>query len=161
MNTNLGIVLLCAPLAAAMDAGERSCALPCDKTLAGLTRGGRRRRVPGHPSRLAGRARRRRRRHDVHAAAPTSTLLEAMREAADRDKIAFQYASDFADIFGTGTGVRSADARQGGWPAPWPAVGVYLAFLSDFPDSHIARKHGAEAAARVQDEARTDATNAS
>jgi triphosphoribosyl-dephospho-CoA synthase len=33
-------------------------------------------------------------------------------------------------------------------------VGVSLTLLANFPDSHIARKHGAETAARVQGEAR-------
>ena len=43
---------------------------------------------------------------------------------------------------------------RGAGPRPWPVVGVYLAFLAGFPDSHIARKHGLDAAARVQGEAR-------
>ena len=76
-----------------------------------------------------------------------------MREAAGRDRIAFQYAFDFVDIFETGGRLWRLPG-SGGWPAPWPAVGVYLAFLAGFPDSHIARKHGLDAAARVQAEAR-------
>jgi triphosphoribosyl-dephospho-CoA synthase len=32
-------------------------------------------------------------------------------------------------------------------------VNVYLEFLAGFPDSHIARKHGPDAAARVQGQA--------
>jgi len=75
-----------------------------------------------------------------------------MREAAGRDRVAFQYASDFTDIFETGMGTL-ARARANDWPAPWPVAAVYLAFLAGFPDSHIARKNGPEAAARVQIEA--------
>jgi len=149
MNTNLGIILLCAPLAAAAEAGDDLRGL-LRKTLAGLTRADAaatfRAILRAAPAGL-GTARR----HDVHDEAGV-TLLEAMREAAGRDRIAFQYASDFVDIFETGLGAL-ADARGKGWPAPWPVVSVYLAFLAGFPDSHIARKHGPDAAARVQGEA--------
>ena len=70
-----------------------------------------------------------------------TTLLEAMRAAADRDRIAWQYANGFADIFDLGlttlgeARARSADAALG-------TLAVYAAFLAAFPDSHIARKHG-------------------
>jgi triphosphoribosyl-dephospho-CoA synthase len=149
MNTNLGIILLCAPLAAAAETGaDLHSALR--KTLAGLTRADAaatfRAILRASPAGL-GTARR----HDVHGQANV-TLLEAMREAAARDRIAFQYATDFVDIFETGLSAL-ADARVKGWPAPWPVVSVYIAFLAGFPDSHIARKHGPDAAARVQSEA--------
>jgi triphosphoribosyl-dephospho-CoA synthase len=75
-----------------------------------------------------------------------------MRESAGRDRIAFQYVSDFIDIFETGFPALEA-ARAAGWSAPWPTARVYLDFLADFPDSHIIRKHGSEAAARVRSEA--------
>jgi triphosphoribosyl-dephospho-CoA synthase len=149
-NTNLGIILLCAPLAvAAQNGGDLQAALK--NTLAGLTRRDAdyafRAILRASPAGL-GTARR----HDVHGPADV-TLLDAMREAADRDRIAFQYATDFYDIFETGMGAL-AGARAKQWLAPWPVVGVYLAFLSGFPDSHIARKNGPEAAAWVQNEAR-------
>jgi triphosphoribosyl-dephospho-CoA synthase len=150
MNTNLGIILLCAPLAAAAEAGgDLHNALR--KILAGLTLADAafafQAILRASPAGL-GTARR----HDVHGEADV-TLLEAMREAAGRDRIAFQYAFDFIDVFETG--VRAlANARKRGWPAPWPVVSVYLAFLAGFPDSHVARKHGSDAAARVQNEAR-------
>ena len=89
--------------------------------------------------------------HDVTAPARV-TLLEAMRAAASRDRIAFQYANDFRDIFGLGLGTLAA-ARLAG-AEPWLAtLRVYLAFFSSFPDSHIARKFGEEAAERVRREA--------
>jgi triphosphoribosyl-dephospho-CoA synthase len=150
MNTNLGIILLCAPLAAAAEAGE-DLHDSLRKTLAGLTRADAaatfRAILRAAPAGLGAA-----RRHDVRDEAGV-TLLEAMREAAGRDMIAYQYASDFVDIFETGLGAL-ADARVKGWPAPWPVVSVYLEFLAGFPDSHIARKHGPDAAARVQGEAR-------
>ena len=150
MNTNLGIILLCAPLAAAAESRE-DMHVALHKTLAGLTVADAaatfRAILRASPAGL-GTARR----HDVHGDADV-TLLEAMQEAAGRDKIAFQYASDFVDVFETGMGALTS-ARDRGWPAPWPVVSVYLAFLAGFPDSHIARKHGLETAARVQGEAR-------
>jgi triphosphoribosyl-dephospho-CoA synthase len=73
------------------------------------------------------------------------TLKAAMAEAAGRDRIARQYATDFEDVFGLGEGaltsalLRWADRR-------WATLAVFLAFLSAFPDSHIVRKHGDAAA---------------
>lgn len=150
MNTNLGIILLCAPLAAAAERGA-DLHEALRMTLAGLTRAdaGAAFQAILHASPAGlGTAPR----HDVHGSADV-TLLEAMREAAGRDRIAFQYAFDFVDIFETGRQALAA-ARARCWAAPWPAAGVYLAFLAGFPDSHIARKYGPDAAARVQAEAR-------
>jgi triphosphoribosyl-dephospho-CoA synthase len=146
MNTNLGILLLCAPLAAATDlGGELHAALKT--VLANLTRDDAQsafqailRASPAGLGRVA--------RHDVRDAAET-TLLQAMREASERDRIAYQYATDFSDIFEIGIAALEK-ARNHGWPPPWPAVSVYLAFLAGFPDSHIARKNGLEAATAVQ-----------
>jgi triphosphoribosyl-dephospho-CoA synthase len=149
MNTNLGIVLLCAPLAAAAQRGG-NLRESVKQTLAGLTRkdaeSAFKAILRAAPAGLGTAAH-----HDVRGPADV-TLLEAMREAAGRDRVAFQYASDFTDIFETGMGPL-ASARVSGWPAPWPVAAVYLAFLAGFPDSHIARKNGPEAAARVQIEA--------
>ncbi|WOJ88933.1 triphosphoribosyl-dephospho-CoA synthase [Methylocapsa polymorpha] len=149
MNTNLGIILLCAPLAiAAQTDGDLRSALK--GALARLTRADAAAAfcaiLRASPAGL-GEARR----HDVHQA-PDATLLEAMRAAADRDRIAYQYAFDFVDVFETGIGALNA-ARSKLWPAPWPTVAIYLAFLAGFPDSHIARKKGLARAATVQGEA--------
>jgi len=46
-------------------------------------------------------------RYDVFKPA-TVTLREAMAEAADRDRIARQYVTDFADVFGLGEPVFAA-----------------------------------------------------
>lgn len=149
-NTNLGILLLAAPLAAA---AERPEPLPAAvaAVLAGLT-------VEDAASayraiRLAspgglGRSER----HDV-AAPPTVTLLEAMREAAARDRIAAQYAHGFADVFGVGV-PRLAEARAAGWPEPWAVTAAFMAFLARFPDTHVARKHGLSVASALQARAR-------
>jgi triphosphoribosyl-dephospho-CoA synthase len=149
MNTNLGIILLCAPLSAAAQMGgdlrERVKQTVAELTCldAGFAYKAILRAAPaGLGTALQ---------HDVRGPADV-TLLEAMREAAGRDRIAFQYAFDFTDIFETGMDPL-ASARASGWPTPWPVAAVYLAFLAGFPDSHIARKNGPDAAARVQIEA--------
>jgi triphosphoribosyl-dephospho-CoA synthase len=149
-NTNLGIVLLCAPLAAAAEIAEDfggDLRQSLKTTLAGLTRADAQAAfeaiVLANPAGLGASER-----HDVRAPA-SITLLEAMQEAADRDRIAWQYASGYTDVFGIGLEALEAAAGRG-WPAPWPAVSVYLAFLAASPDSHVARKHGAKAAEALQ-----------
>jgi triphosphoribosyl-dephospho-CoA synthase len=137
-NTNLGIILLAAPLAAAAETRPRDlrAALASrlddldieDATLAF------RAIVLASPAGL-GRAAR----HDVFER-PAVTLKDAMAEAADRDRIARQYVSAFEDVFRLGLpslsrGTRFADSK-------WATLAVYLDFLATFPDSHIVRKHG-------------------
>jgi triphosphoribosyl-dephospho-CoA synthase len=75
-----------------------------------------------------------------------------MRQASDRDLIARQYANGMADVFATGLPAL-AQAEERGEGGRWPAVAVYLAFLTGFPDSHVKRKHGLETALKVQREA--------
>jgi triphosphoribosyl-dephospho-CoA synthase len=151
-NTNLGIVLLCAPLAhaAVEPLEEHSLRARLASVLGSLN---------VSDAELAYRAIRlaepaglgRSDRHDV-AAAPAVTLLEAMREACDRDRIARQYVTDYADVFETGLPIARASMAR--WNSPeWAAVAVYLGFLSRFPDSHVVRKHGNEVAGAVSREA--------
>jgi len=145
-NTNLGIVLLCAPLAAAaeLEALKLRDALvrvlddldlrDADDAFAAI--------VQASPAGLG-----RVEKHDVFAAAQV-TLKQAMAEAADRDRIARQYATGFADVFDLGMRLHAAATTR--WSDPTFAVlAVYLGFLSKFPDSHIVRKHGAEVATEV------------
>lgn len=150
-NTNLGIVLLAAPLlhahAGRVPGGGLRCALA--RTLAGLDRTDaalayRAIRL-ANPGGLGTSAR-----HDVHEE-PDVTLLEAMRESATRDSIAHQYASDFSGIWNLGlpTLYRARD-RWG--TAEAEVVTVYLGFVAAWADSHVLRKHGPEQAATVQRE---------
>jgi triphosphoribosyl-dephospho-CoA synthase len=154
-NTNLGIVLLCAPLAAAAD--------PAPAALAGGGKSGELRGsllcvldgldiadaadafaaiVQASPAGL-GRAEE----HDVFAP-PQVTLKQAMAEAADRDRVARQYATGFADVFDLGMPLHVAAAAR--WrDSKFATLAIYLGFLSRFPDSHILRKYGAEAAAEL------------
>ena len=145
-NTNLGILLLAAPLGAAAQAGGE-LRLSLERVLAGLT---------VEDASLAYRAIRlaspgglgRSDRHDV-AAEPTVTLLEAMRAAAARDRIARQYATGFADVLDLGV-PRLLACRGRGWAEGWAVAATYLAFLASFPDTHVARKHGEAAAEAVR-----------
>jgi triphosphoribosyl-dephospho-CoA synthase len=78
---------------------------------------------------------------DVNAAdAPNITLVEAMRLAADRDLIARQYVNDFDDVFWTAE--RIADVAQYGTPLGDAIVRAYLKLLERRPDSLVARKCG-------------------
>jgi hypothetical protein len=54
-----------------------------------------------------------------------------MNEAAGRDMIARQYASDFADVFKIGLAMLD-DAAARGETDMWPAIFAYLGFLTAF-----------------------------
>ncbi len=151
MNTNLGIILLCAPLAAAAERGGALRAALKDvlRTLDGQDAARVFRAIAlANPGGLGAAPR-----YDVRDM-PEIGLMEAMNEAAPRDRIAHQYASDFDDIFVTGR-LALADAEAAGLRPPLRAAAVYLAFLAGFPDTHIFRKYGAATAAAVQNEAQT------
>jgi triphosphoribosyl-dephospho-CoA synthase len=143
-NTNLGILLLCAPLAAAAEGdGGPDLRLRLRQVLATL---GRKDAAAvfsaialANPGGLG-----ESRRHDVRRP-PRVTLLTAMAEARRRDRIACQYASAYRDVFRIGL-PRLAAARSR-WGEEGPAVSAtFLAFLSGFPDSHVRRKFGLDAA---------------
>lgn len=146
-NTNLGIILLCAPLAAAAerDAADLRRALhevlqELDVDDADLAF---RSIVRAAPAGLGHSAQ-----HDVFNPA-TVSLLEAMSAAANRDMVARQYATDFADIFDLGLTLLESVSQSKG-EAKWATLATFLGFLSAFPDSHIARKFGSETANCVQ-----------
>ncbi|MEW5789301.1 MAG: triphosphoribosyl-dephospho-CoA synthase [Pseudomonadota bacterium] len=140
-NTNLGILLLAAPLihAAQHRLPDESFPQRLSRTLAGLGREDAdqvfqaiRLANPGGLGRSE--------RHDV-ARPATVTLLAAMHEAAARDRIARQYARGYADVFAIGLpGLRAGRAR---WGDETRAVGAaFMDFLAAFPDSHVLRKYG-------------------
>jgi len=138
-NTNLGIILLCAPLAVAAEgrsADLRAALAQVLKSLdiqdAELAFRAIERAAPDGLGRVD--------RHDV-AEVATVTLKAAMADASARDRIAHQYVSDFEDVFERGEPVLEAALARAAEPK-WATLAVYLEFLSAFPDSHIARKHG-------------------
>jgi len=155
-NTNLGIVLLCAPIAAAWERRRRGGLRDgLVEVLAGLdaadARAAYRAIAWAQPAGLGSVPA-----QDV-GDVPTLGLRDAMALSADRDRIAWQYAQGFGDVFDPGVpafeqahrGIGDADAAQIG-----AMQRVFLEFLATWPDSHIARKHGAAVAHSVMAEAR-------
>jgi len=117
-NTNLGIILLCAPLAAAAEAEDAplrpalarvldrldlSDAADVFSAIAAANPGG------------LGRAPR----HDVNAPV-VATLREAMAEAAERDRIARQYVTTYDDVFSLGLPVLATARPRYSGPATGP-----------------------------------------
>jgi triphosphoribosyl-dephospho-CoA synthase len=149
-NTNLGIILLAAPLIAAAESGRTTLREALAIVLEGLTVADAvdayAAIAQAHPGGIGSAAR-----QDVFSP-PTVTLREAMVLAADRDLVARQYVTGFAEIFAVGTTRLEASRRQGA-AAEWATTLVFLDFLAGFPDSHIARKFGLETARSVQREA--------
>lgn len=153
-NTNLGIVLLVAPLAAALEEpGSLHSALhwraACERVLQRLTVDDAcaaylaiRAANPGGLGDAS--------EQSVHAQ-PSIDLRAAMVLAAARDSIARQYENGFADVFATGL------ASVASLPDAAPEIvtlDVFLTFLSTWPDSHIVRKQGVTVAQSVTREAR-------
>jgi len=89
--------------------------------------------------------------HDVHQTADC-TLLEAMKAAACRDTIASQYHNNFDAIFNLALPILKT-SFQDKKPA-WLATQVYLTFLAIFPDSHLMRKYGEAVARDIQQQAK-------
>jgi triphosphoribosyl-dephospho-CoA synthase len=138
-NTNLGIVLLLAPLArAALAEGEglrdRLRRVLRDTTIADAidVYDAIRRARPGGLGEASA--------EDV-AGAPTVSLRDAMALAAGRDAVAREYVTDFALTFETGVPAVLA-ARGEGLDWSDTVVDAYLALLATTPDTHIARKLG-------------------
>ena len=149
-NTNLGIILLCAPLAAAAEAPDAALRPALARVLDGLDRADAQdvffAIAVANPGGL-GRAPR----HDVNAPA-TATLREAMAEAADRDRIARQYVTTYEDVFSLGLPAL-ATARRRRSDARWSTLAVYLTFLAAMLDTHVVRKFDLGTAEAVRREA--------
>ncbi len=137
-NTNLGIVLLLAPLATAADES-----VPLRQTLewrlaeldvvdARLVFEAIRLASPGGLGRAA--------EQDVQAE-PTQTLREVMALAADRDLIARQYANDFMDVFDGGVPALVAGLEHTG-SVEGAIIFAHLQLLANLPDTLISRKRG-------------------
>ena len=150
-NTNLGIVLLCAPLAQAGLEGVpgRPLRARLGRVLAAAGIDDTERVFAAirlaAPAGLGAS-----RRHDVQSPA-TAPLLAVMREAGDRDRVARQYARCFEDVFEFGLGELARGHAR--WSGVSAVVAIYLAFLARFKDSHIERKLGGVAAEGVRLEA--------
>lgn len=147
-NTNLGIILLLAPLAAvpqdqSLRDGLQSVLQSLSVDDARSAFDAIRLASPGGLGKASD--------QDV-SATPTMTLLDCMRLAADRDQIAAEYCSGFATVFETGLPLlqecllwnHHADRRLG-----W----LSLQLLARFGDSLIARKCGEQLNQQVQQQA--------
>jgi triphosphoribosyl-dephospho-CoA synthase len=150
-NTNLGIVLLLAPLAraAARSGGDlrgRLAAVLEETTVADAaeTYAAIRRVRPGGLGTSSA--------EDV-SRAPTVTLREAMALAAERDAIAREYVTDFALTLEMGAPAL-VDARGRGLSWSDATVECFLALLAVAPDTHVARKLGRAEAERLSARAR-------
>lgn len=144
-NTNLGIVLLLAPLAKAAlgpnDLRSNLAGVLEDTTVddAREVYAAIRLANPGGLGRAAN--------QDV-AREPTLSLREVMRLAADRDGIAREYDTVFAGTFDTGVpALRQARADGLGWDDA--IVEAFLTLLAAAPDTHIARRAGLDRATNV------------
>lgn len=152
-NTNLGILLLCAPLAQAMFDECRTSVSLRARLRDVLTRADARdvewlfRAIRlAAPAGLGSAAR-----HDVFQT-PTAPLIEVMAHAAERDLIARQYATGFADLFDFALPELRRHERR--WRSKeWAVTGLFLGLLARFADTHIQRKHGLDKAVAVSRQA--------
>jgi len=162
-NTNLGIVLLCAPIARAIELHPEAddpfaLRVAIERVLADLdvddARAAYRAIAQARPGGLGSAPA-----EDVHSL-PSIDLRAAMALAAERDSIARQYRDGYAELFELGLPPTSSGlSGLAGLPMGLdgrvpPAVAdvvqrVYLSFLAARPDSHIVRKHGAALAHSV------------
>ena len=144
-NTNLGIILLLAPLIAVHARADLRAGVVYQLRRSTV----RDTRLVYEAIRLAnpgglGRVSE----HDVRDE-PTLPLVEAMKRAADRDLVARQYANGFADVFDFGVpAFLDALGRFGRVEAA--VIDCQFRWLAEFPDSLIARKNGPAVAADVR-----------
>jgi triphosphoribosyl-dephospho-CoA synthase len=84
---------------------------------------------------------------------PTMTLVEVMRLAAHRDTIASEYATGFEVTFGMAVPALER-ARRAGLPWDDAVVETFLTVLAAVPDTHIARRTDSTYATTVSTSAR-------
>jgi triphosphoribosyl-dephospho-CoA synthase len=70
------------------------------------------------------------------------TLTEAMRLASKKDRIAYQYISNYENIFDFSLPIYYNNLDRWEDQNYWAVVALYAHLLSQFPDSHIERKYG-------------------
>ena len=144
-NTNLGTLLLLAPLAAIPC--QRSLAAGIHAVLAALDAEDTRHvfeairlAQPGGLGQVD--------QADVHdAPTPSMTLAEAMQLAAEYDLVARQFVNGFQQVFFTAENVAAGLGR--GWSLAEAIVYGFLQLLAEYPDSLVGRKGGAAIARQV------------
>ena len=147
-NTNLGILLLCAPIAAAAQHDARSAAdlhNQLGKVLSQLdsrdTTFVFQAIAAANPGGMGDDTQ-----ADVrHAPPPGMTLMKAMHLARSRDLIAHEYVAGFQRVFDWHNQEFAPRLAQG-WSTEDAIARVYLHALARVPDSHVARKYGSATA---------------
>lgn len=139
-NTNLGIVLLCAPIIQAVQLyPSQSLAVGIQQVLKNTTVEDAswvfKAIVLASPGGLGQSSA-----QDVNDQAEVS-LIDAMEIAKNRDRIALQYVTNYKDIFNFSILRYNLGLTQYG-SREWAASLVFSGLLSQFPDSHIERKYG-------------------
>ena len=81
---------------------------------------------------------------------PTVNLRETMKIAASWDRIADQYSNNYADIFSFGI-PRFRELVDRWNDERWATTGLFLGYLARFPDSLIERKFGRLKAREISD----------
>jgi triphosphoribosyl-dephospho-CoA synthase len=136
-NTNLGIVLLLAPLAAVppgeeLSAGVEGVLARLDREDARLVYQAIREAAPGGLGNAP--------EQDVRDE-PTLSLREVMALAAGRDLVARQYANGFREVLGEGVPALRAALERAGW-LEYAIITCQMHLMAKFPDTLIARKRG-------------------
>lgn len=154
MNTNLGMILLCAPLIhSALQPGTSTLLQKLKTVLANTTIDDAENTFAAirlaSPAGLGTSEQ-----YDVHQTA-TCTLIQAMQTAVGndfpRDMIAQQYTNNYAEVV---EGLVVYQKALAIWQRPaWAVTAVHLHYLAHFLDSHIVRKYGETIAGLVQNEA--------
>jgi triphosphoribosyl-dephospho-CoA synthase len=140
-NTNLGLILLLAPLAKAACQGDlrqhlTSVLAACDIADADHVYRAIRLAAPGGLDTVA--------EQDVHAP-PTQALCQVMALAADRDLVARQYSHGFHEVLQDGVPALQRGLDEMG-ELEGAIIACHLQLLRRYPDSLIARKCGPEIA---------------
>ena len=148
-NTNLGLLMLFAPLLRAAELGVSSLQSNLVIVLQGLdTKDAKclfeaiRHANPGGLGESE--------KYDVTKKLEAGTTIQkAMTEAENRDLIAKQYVTDFSDIFSLGF-ICIEDFAVRWNSVEWASVACYIRLLAEFPDSHVRRKFSLEVAEQIK-----------
>ena len=150
-NTNLGMLLLLAPLAAvpedkSLEEGLRAVLDSLDEQDARHVFAAIRTAQPGGLGKVDA--------ADVNdASVPDISLVSAMGLAKERDLIARQYVNGFQQVFEVAQHILSGVERN--WPLGDAIIFAFLQLLAEFPDSLIQRKCGEQVARQVSARAAT------
>jgi triphosphoribosyl-dephospho-CoA synthase len=145
-NTNLGTLLLLAPLAAITD--NETHADQIGSLLSALTADDTRQVYKAIRRSSAGGLGRVNEADVADDPPPEMSLVDAMRLASDRDLVARQYVSNFADVFRIADWIEEGVSKS--WSLDDAIVRAHIRQLAAEGDSLIARKCGPDAAAQCR-----------